>query len=117
VASVVIDQDLLSALVKNVIFQGKSHGKCIFANVSGTINPHNEWGRKHIEYLTDDDTDIYALDAKGKAYLMGDWFTFVRALEKGVSFTCAFTLPRGLKDWREYAALPHDSIDRQFAVT
>lgn len=84
-----MEKILVEALVRFMSFQGV-HAKV----VKELINPHQDYGQKLIEFLTDDDTVIFAISEAGELFIMDRERSFIDAWNRGIRFDFVFSLPK-----------------------
>ncbi len=84
-----MDKTIVEALIRFISFNG-IHAKV----VNEPIVPHQDYGQKLIEFLTDRDTDIFAFSESGEMFLMNKIDSFERAWRRGIRFDFAFSMPK-----------------------
>lgn len=89
-----MEKALIEALIQFISFKG-IHAKV----VNELIAPHQDYGQKLIDFLTDSDTVIFALSQAGELFLMNQAGSFVDAWRRGIRFEFAFSLPKEF--WQE----------------
>jgi len=84
-----IDPELLAAIIRLI-----PGAKVVVPENSGDFNPRLDIGQKHIDYLTEDGNDIFAIvGGLGQLYDMNHLDAFVEASGE-IFFSIAFSLPR-----------------------
>ena len=85
---------IAEALIRFISFKGV-HAKV----VRKLIIPHQDYGQKLIEFLTDSDTVIFAISQAGELFIMNQARAFVDAWSRGIRFDFAFSMPTEF--WQE----------------
>lgn len=89
-----MEKAIIEAFIRFISFKG-IHAKVI----AEQIIPHQEYGQKLIEFLSDGDTTIFAVSEAGKLFLMNKPDSFQQAWNAGVRFNLSFSMPKDF--WTE----------------
>ena len=89
-----MERTLVEALIRFISFKGV-HAKV----VKELIVPHQDYGQKLIEFLTDSDTVIFAISEAGELFIMNQERSFIDAWSRGIRFDFAFSMPKEF--WHE----------------
>ena len=89
-----MEKVLVEALIRFISFNG-IHAKV----VNELIAPHQDYGQKLIEFLTDSDTVIFAISEAGELFSMSRIGSFDEAWKRGIRFDFAFSMPKEF--WQE----------------
>lgn len=84
-----MEKTLVEALIRFISFKGV-HAKV----VNELIIPHQDYGQKLIDFLTDSDTVIFGFSQVGELFIMNQGRSFIDAWSRGICFDFAFSMPK-----------------------